>query len=135
MSEDRVALVTGGSRGIGRATVERLARDGYAVVVNFRRDDAAARETVAAVETSGGRAIALRADLEDPGAIDALFAETKQQFGGLDVLVANAAATSFRPLLETDDRHVQRTFAITVTGFLHCVRNAVPLMEGPSVPT
>ena len=130
MSDDRVALVTGGSRGIGRATVERLAKDGYAAVVNFRRDDAAARETVAAVEASGGRAIALRADLEDPGAIDALFAETKQQLGGLDVLVANAAATSFRPLLENDDRHVQRTFAITVTGFLRCVRNAVPLMAG-----
>ncbi len=130
MALEKTALVTGGSRGMGRATALRLARDGYAVVVNYRRDEDSARETVAAIEATGGRAMAVRADLEQPEAIDALFAQVRGRFGGLDVLVANAAATSFRPLLETEDRHVERTFSITVTGFLHCVRSAVPLMKG-----
>jgi enoyl-[acyl-carrier protein] reductase III len=126
----RIAVVTGGSRGIGRATALRLARDGYAVVVNYRRDEAAAAETVARIEAGGGSALAVRADLEDPQAIDRLFGSVRERFGRLDALVANAAATSFRPLLETEERHVQRTFGITVSGFLRCVRNGVPLMEG-----
>lgn len=115
---------------MGRASAMRLARDGYAVAVNYRRDEQAAAQTVGAIESAGGSAFAVRGDLEDPAAIDALFAAVAQRFGHLDVLIANAAATSFRPLLETEDRHVERTFSISVTGFLRCVRRAVPLMAG-----
>jgi enoyl-[acyl-carrier protein] reductase III len=126
----KIALVTGSSRGIGRSTATRLAREGAAVVVHYRREEDLAREVVAEIEGLGGRAVAERADLEDEEAIARLFAAVRERFGALDVLVANAAATSFRPLLEAETRHVRRTYAITVDAFLRAVREAVPLMEG-----
>lgn len=127
---ERVALVTGGSRGIGGATARRLAREGAAVLVNYRRDAEAAAEVVRSIEESGGVALSLCADLEDRASIDTMFEEIRSRFGRLDWLIANAAATSFRPLLDADDQHVERTYQITVKGFLRCVRAAVPLMAG-----
>ena len=129
----RVAIVTGASRGIGRATALKLASSGAAVVVNYRRNDTAATETVDAIVASGGRALAVRADLESGSEIAAMFASVRERLGRVDVLVLNAAATAFRPLLETRDHNVERTFAITVTGFLHCIREAVPLMNGGAI--
>jgi enoyl-[acyl-carrier protein] reductase III len=126
----RIALVTGASRGIGRATAERFAREGASVVVNYKRNREAAQATVDAIAERGGRAIAVAADLEDGEAIGAMFAEVRERLGALDFLVANAAATSFRPLLDTKPHHLQRTFAITIAGFLRCVQEAVPLMDG-----
>jgi enoyl-[acyl-carrier protein] reductase III len=126
----RIALVTGASRGIGRATAERFAREGATVVVNYRRNRDAAAATVAAITGGGGKAIAVEADLGSGDAIAGMFAEVRRSFEALDVLVANAAATAFRPLLETKPHHVERTFAITVSGFLRCVQEAVPLMDG-----
>jgi enoyl-[acyl-carrier protein] reductase III len=126
----RIALVTGASRGIGRATAERFACDGATVVVNYRRNAEAATETVEAITRQGGRAVAIAADLESGEAIVAMFREVRERFGALDFLVANAAATAFRPLLETKPHHLERTFAITVSGFLRCVQEAAPLMAG-----
>ena len=126
----RTALITGASRGIGRATAERFAREGAAVVVNYKRNREAAEETVGAITASGGRAIAVAADLEDGDAIGAMFAQVRKQLGAVDFLIANAAATAFRPLLDTKPHHLSRTFALTVAGFLRCVQEAVPLMEG-----
>src|SRR3954469_14300032 len=103
------AFVTGGSRGIGRAIVERLARDGFDVAFNYRRDDAAAVDTERAVRDAGRTAVALKADLGDPeqvvGMLDAL--EARASDGR--VFVANAAATAFKPLLETKPHHVEKT--------------------------
>jgi enoyl-[acyl-carrier protein] reductase III len=126
----RIALITGASRGIGRATAERFASEGATVVVNYRRNAQAASETVEAITGEGGRAVAVAADLENIDAIAAMFAEVRERFGALDFLVANAAATAFRPLLDTKAHHLERTFAITVSGFLRCVQEAVPLMKG-----
>ena len=126
----RIALVTGASRGIGRATAERFAREGATVAVNYRRNADAAAETVEAITRQGARAVAIAADLESGEAIAAMFAEVRERFGALDFFVANAAATAFRPLLDTKPHHLERTFAITVSGFLRCVQEAVPLMEG-----
>ncbi len=128
--ERQVALVTGASRGIGRATTMRLAREGATVVVNYRRDTAAAEETVAAVQAAGGAATAICADLEDGEALAAMFGAIRDRYGRLDLLIANAAATAFRPLLQTKPHNVARTFGISVAGFLHCVQEAVPLMAG-----
>jgi enoyl-[acyl-carrier protein] reductase III len=125
----KVALVTGASRGIGRATAIKLARDGAAVVVNYRRNDAAAADTVRAITAAGGQAFAARADLEDGEEIAAMFATVRERFGRADVLVANAAATAFRSLLDTKAHNLARTFGITVNGFLRCVQEAVPLMR------
>ena len=124
-----VALVTGAGRGIGRATALHLARAGAAVIINYRHNETAAMATVAAVHDHGGEAIAIRADLESAPAIETMFAEVRARYGRLDLLVANAATSAFRPLLDTKDHHLQRTFAITVQGFLRCVSEAVPLMS------
>ncbi|MYR56159.1 SDR family NAD(P)-dependent oxidoreductase, partial [Streptomyces sp. SID625] len=98
----RVAVVTGGSRGIGRRTVGRLAADGYAVVVGYagNRDEAeaAAKEAV----TSGVRAIAVRADVADEHAVAALFDTAEAEFGGVDVVVHAAGRISLAPIAELD---------------------------------
>jgi enoyl-[acyl-carrier protein] reductase III len=132
----KVALVTGGSRGIGRAIVERLARDGADVAFLYRRDDEAASEVRATVEALGRRCLALRADLGDPAeveqALDAVLAATP----AVDVFVANAAATAFKPLLEVKPHHVEKTYAITIGAFLHVLQRIAPaLPEGGRIVT
>ena len=86
-SAGRVAIVTGGSRGVGRATVRRLASRGYAVVVNYLHDQRAAESTVEAVLAGNGAAVAVRADVADDLDVERLFAETIEAFGGVDVVV------------------------------------------------
>lgn len=128
----RTALVTGSSRGLGAATARRLARAGCDVVVTYRRQEAAAREVAAAVEAAGQRAWVQRCDMGEVDDIDALLtavADPERGPGRLDIVVANAAATSFRPLLEAEPRHLERTFAISVTGFLRLVQRSMPLLE------
>lgn len=133
---DKVALVTGASRGLGAATAVRLAELGCDVVLTYRRQADAAQAIADEVRAAGRRAWVTQLDLGnpeiavgDPGSIEAVFADVDAGPGTLDILVANAAATSFRPLLETEVRHVERTFAISVTGFLRAVQLAAPLME------
>jgi enoyl-[acyl-carrier protein] reductase III len=119
-----LALVTGGSRGIGRAIVERLARDGADVAFVYRRDEAAAADVARHVEALGRRCIALRADLGDPAAVAATLARLDAET--VDVFVANAAATAFKPLLDVKPHHVEKTFAITIGAFLQIVRSIAP---------
>jgi 3-oxoacyl-[acyl-carrier protein] reductase len=88
----RVAIVTGGSRGVGRATVRRLAARGYAVVVNYLHDQRAAESTVEAVLANNGNAVAVRADVADDLDVQRLFAETIAAFGGIDVVVHAAGS-------------------------------------------
>lgn len=134
MSDRKVVLITGGTRGIGRATALRLAQGGATVLANYRRDEASAKETVAAIGAAGGTAFPIVADLENGDDITAMFAQVNERYGRLDVLIANAAATSFRPLLETRDHHISRTFGITISAFLKCVREAAPLTgDGSSI--
>ncbi|MEU0288515.1 SDR family oxidoreductase [Streptomyces sp. NPDC006147] len=98
----RVAVVTGGSRGIGRAVSLQLARDGLAVVVNYARDAASAEETVKAITADGGRAIAVRADVADEHAVAALFDRAEQEFGGVDVVVNAAGRLVLSPVADLD---------------------------------
>jgi enoyl-[acyl-carrier protein] reductase III len=107
-----------------------LAEAGASVVVNYRRSEEAAREVAREVEGRGAKALVVKADLEREEEIREMFRSIREQFGGLDILVANAAATAFKPLLEVKSHHVDRTFGITVHGFLACVREAVELMAG-----
>jgi enoyl-[acyl-carrier protein] reductase III len=122
------AFVTGGSRGIGRAIVERLARDGADVAFVWRRDAAAAAEVEAAVHALGRRGLALRADLGDPAAVAAALDRLDAEVGAVDVFVANAAATAFRPLLEVKPHHVEKTYAISIGAFLQIVQRLAPRM-------
>ena len=97
----RVAVVTGGSRGVGRATIRRLAASGYAVVVNYLHDQRAAESTVDAVLADNGDAVAVRADIADDLDVARLFAETIAAFGGIDVVVhAVGSRITATPLAE-----------------------------------
>ncbi|MBB4932599.1 3-oxoacyl-[acyl-carrier protein] reductase [Lipingzhangella halophila] len=98
----RVAIVTGGSRGIGRAVSRRLAADGLAVVVNYADDTASAKETVSAITAAGGRAIAVQADVADEAAVTALFDRAEATFGGVDVAVNSAGRLALSPIAELD---------------------------------
>lgn len=99
---ERVAIVTGGSRGIGRETAARLGRDGYAVVVTYSGHQADADEAVKEVEQAGGRAIAVKADVADENAVNALFDRTEEAFGGVDVVIHAAGIMQLAPLAELD---------------------------------
>jgi 3-oxoacyl-[acyl-carrier protein] reductase len=99
---ERVAIVTGGSRGIGRETAARLGRDGYAVVVTYSGNDADAEAAVKEVEQAGGRAIAVKADVADENAVNALFDQAEATFGGVDVVVHAAGIMPLAPLAELD---------------------------------
>jgi 3-oxoacyl-[acyl-carrier protein] reductase len=110
---DRVAVVTGSSRGIGRATALRLAAGGAAVVVNYRTDEAAAKHVVTAIEAEGGRATMVRADTTNPEELRALLDAAENNFGGLDVLVHNAwGFVRARLLAAADDDYYRQAFAL-----------------------
>lgn len=108
----RVVIVTGGSRGIGRESAERLAADGHTVVVNYAGNQAEAEATVAAITDAGGTAMAFRADVADEVAVSALFDATEEAFGGVDVLVHAAGVMTVTPLVDTELEaldHMHRT--------------------------
>jgi 3-oxoacyl-[acyl-carrier protein] reductase len=98
----RVAIVTGGSRGIGRETASRLARDGYAVVVNYAGNKTEADAAVQALRESGGRAMAVQADVADETAVAGLFDQAATEFGGVDVVVHAAGIMPLAPLVDLD---------------------------------
>lgn len=125
----RVAFVTGGSRGMGRAIALRLAADGADCVITFRREAERATEVVEAIEAVGRRAMAIELPLEDRDRVGPAFELVAERFGRLDIFVANAAATAFRPMTEQKPHNVDRTFAVSVDSFVAAVQAAVPLMR------
>ncbi|MEU6428640.1 glucose 1-dehydrogenase [Microbispora sp. NPDC046973] len=126
----KTAVVTGGSRGIGRAIVERLARDGAAVVFNYARSNAAAAEVVRAVEEAGGSARGVRADLAEPRAVERLMAVADEEFGGLDILVNNAAMNfAPAPIAGTEDELFDRVMNVNVKSAFSAVRHAARHMR------
>jgi NAD(P)-dependent dehydrogenase (short-subunit alcohol dehydrogenase family) len=125
-----VALVTGSSRGIGRATALLLARRGFDVAVHYRREAESAEAVAKEVEAAGGQALVVAADLAEAEAVRGLVAAVGERFGRLDALVANAASTVFRPLLKVEVRHLELTWRTVVQSFFLLVQGAVPLMAG-----
>jgi 3-oxoacyl-[acyl-carrier protein] reductase len=112
----RVAIVTGGSRGIGKEAVLRLASEGYAVVVNYAGNKVAADETVDAVTAQGGQAIAVRADVADEDAAAALFEAAESAYGGVDVVVHAAGRMTLSPLAELDLAELDSLHRINIRG-------------------
>ena len=112
----RVAIVTGGSGGIGRVAAERLATDGMAVVVSYAGNPSQADQAVKTIENSGGTAIAVKADVADQAEIAALFDEAERRFGGVDVVVNTAGIMLLAPLAELDFADFDRMHRINVRG-------------------
>lgn len=125
---DRAAFVTGGSRGIGRATVLALASMGHPVAFCYGSDDEGAGATTAAVGEAGGVALSLRADVADAAAVDAAFGEAEEAFGSVTVLVNNAGVTSDGLVVRMRDEQWQSVLQTNLTGAFHTIRRAAPRM-------
>lgn len=129
--EGKVALVTGASRGIGRAIALRLALDGAAVVVNYAGNAAAAREVIAAVEECDGRAVAEQGDVGKVADVERLFDATIDHFGKLDILVNNAGILFNKPVAAVTEDEFDRIFAVNVKGtFFACQQAARRMADG-----
>ena len=120
----RSAIVTGSSKGIGAAVAERLARDGFAVAINYASGTGPAEALAAKIKAAGGQAIAVQADVSDPAAVVTLFDRVTDAFGGVDVLVNNAGIMKLKPLAETDDALFDRHVAINLKGTFNGLREA-----------
>lgn len=126
----KVMLITGAGRGIGAATAKHAAQAGYAVAINYRSDKASAEGVVSDIEASGGRAIAIRADVADEADIIAMFETVDREFGRLDVLVNNAGVVDQNARVdEMSFERVDRMMRINVTGPFICAREAIKRMS------
>lgn len=132
-SATRVAIVTGGSRGIGRAISERLAADGIAVAVNYASGSDAAEETVADIVAAGGRAIAVHADVADEDAVAAMFDRAEEEFGGVDVVVNSAGRLALATIAEQDLEVLDALHRTNIRGaFVVAQQSARRLRDGGS---
>ncbi|MEM7035256.1 MAG: SDR family oxidoreductase [Chloroflexota bacterium] len=125
---NRVALITGGSRGIGRAIALELASLGADVVINYARKETAAESVVQAIEQMGRQAIAVKANLAEAPKTEAMLDRVLDQFGRCDIFVGNAASGIPRPILELNDRHWDWTMDINARSILRCVKRLAPPM-------
>jgi enoyl-[acyl-carrier protein] reductase III len=126
----KIALVTGAGRGIGRAIALRLAELGVDVIVNYLRNEEAAERTAAEARELGVRSEVLRAHVGEPEKINEMFGAIRERFGGLDILVNNAASGVIRSALDLEPRHWDWTLNINARGAWLCARQAAPLMAG-----
>jgi len=122
--EDKVALVTGASGGIGAETAKRLARDGFTVIVNYAGSAGAAEAVVREIEAAGGMARSAQADVSDPAAVRRLFDQAETAFGGVDVLVNNAGLMKLAAIADTDDAVFDETIAVNLKGVFNTLREA-----------
>jgi len=120
----KVALVTGASRGIGAAIAERLAAEGFTIIVNYAGSAADAEALASKIETAGGRATTAQADVSDPAAVARMFDAADAAFGGVDVLVNNAGIMHLATIAESDDKLFDSHVAINLKGSFNTMREA-----------
>ncbi|MCW0218479.1 MAG: glucose 1-dehydrogenase [Prosthecobacter sp.] len=132
---NKVAVVTGASKGIGASIAKHLAAEGASVVVNYASSKAGADKVVAEITAQGGKAIAVQGDVSKKADIDQLFAATKEAYGKLDILVNNAGVYEFSPLEAINEEHFHKQFNLNVLGLLLTTQEAVKLIgaEGGSI--
>ncbi|WP_324764066.1 SDR family oxidoreductase (plasmid) [Sinorhizobium meliloti] len=124
METNKVAIVTGASRGIGAAIAARLAHDGFTVVINYAGNAAAAEEVAGKIEAAGGKALTAQADVSDPVAVRRLFDTAEEAFGGVDVLVNNAGIMPLTTIADTDDAVFHQIIAVNLKGTFNTLREA-----------
>jgi len=127
---DKYSLVTGGSRGIGKAIALELASRGANVAINFFSNRAAAEKARKEIEAFGVRSIALRANVGNPDHISKMFRAVEDEFGALDILVSNAASGALKPTMELEVKDWERSMDINARALLLMAQRAAPLMEG-----
>jgi enoyl-[acyl-carrier protein] reductase III len=123
------ALVTGATRGFGRAIALRLAREGVKVAVNFRRSMTDAQNVVDEIKAAGGEAFSVRADIGKEAALDKMFDRIKEEFGSLEIIIANAAFGVPGQLMDANAKHWEVTMAASARSMLDMARKAQPLMD------
>ncbi|WP_380285861.1 cytochrome P450 [Kitasatospora purpeofusca] len=126
--QGKIALVTGGARNVGKVIAQRLAADGALVVINHLHSPGPARETAAEIERAGGRVHVIRASVAVRGQVERMFDEIEERFGGLDILVNNAASGALVPGEEVTDQLLDRALNTSLKGGLACARRAAALM-------
>ncbi|WP_338753378.1 enoyl-[acyl-carrier-protein] reductase FabL [Bacillus sp. FJAT-52991] len=127
--EQKVALVTGSSRGVGKAIALELAKQGYNLVINYARSKTAALETAEEIKALGREVLVVKANVGDIEKIRAMFAEVKETFGRLDAFINNAASGVQRPIMELEEKHWDWTMDINSKALLFCAQEAAKLMD------
>ena len=126
----KTALVTGASRGIGKAIAIRLAKDGYDIAVNYNSNTEKAEQTAAEIRSLGVKAVTYKADTSKIDEVKAMFREIRKDFGGLDVLVNNAGVVDDAYLLMVNQPSLEKSLAINVQGYINCAQQAALRMAG-----
>src|SRR5262245_48403093 len=126
--EGKVAIVTGGSRGIGRAICQIMAREGASVVVNFTASEEHAKAVVTSIVEAGGRAIAFKADVASRPAVELMVSEATQQFGPIDILVNNAGILRSGSTLKLKEDDFDEMIDVNLKGMIYAVQSVAPGM-------
>jgi len=130
MLKDKIAIVTGASRGIGAAIAQRLAKDGATVIVNYAGKAEEAEAVVRAIEAAGGRAVSAKADVSDAAAVTRMFDSAEAGFGGVDILVNNAGIMKLAPIAASDDTLFDSQIAVNLKGSFNAMREAAKRLRG-----
>jgi 3-oxoacyl-[acyl-carrier protein] reductase len=129
MPDERIAIVTGSAKGIGRAIARRLAQDGITIVVNYQRDSEAANETLALVQPHAPRSITMQADVTKPEDAKRLIHETLRAFGRIDILVNNAGPFLVKSIIDTEIDEWRRIIDGNLSSAFYCIKYALPTMR------
>ncbi|MCE4626782.1 MAG: 3-oxoacyl-ACP reductase FabG [Desulfurococcales archaeon] len=120
--------MTGSSRGLGRAIALEFAKKGYNIVVNYRKRESEALETLRQIREFGGDGFVVKADVSDPGQVDSMFKEIRDRYGGVDVLVNNAGWGFLAPVETMEDSLWERHIKVNLNGVFYCTKRALPYM-------
>ena len=126
--KDKVALITGSSKGLGKGIAFALSKKGVKVVINFHRDDGPAKGVVEKIKRDGGEAISIKADITRPEEVERLISEIKEKYGRLDILINNVGQFSFKKVLDLSIEEWKSSLESNLNSVFYCTKYALPLM-------